>query len=216
MAERLEDLGSSFRRDLRAAGKSDRTATVYLQSLTSFRRWLAARGRPETLDELTRGAVREWLAGLAESRLAPGTVRTRWKGMHRFASWLVAEGELKRHPMDGLEVPTVPDSPVPILNDDELAALLKACQGKGFQERRYEAVIRMFIDCGVRVSELCGLTLADVDVDQETALVTGKGGKRRAVYFGARTARALDRYLRERRGHRWAHLEALFLTQRVR
>lgn len=214
MAERLEDLGSSFRRDLRAAGKSDRTATVYLQSLTSFRRWLAARGRPETLDELTRGAVREWLAGLAESRLAPGTVRTRWKGMHRFASWLVAEGELKRHPMDGLEVPTVPDSPVPILNDDELAALLKACQGKGFQERRDEAVIRMFIDCGVRVSELCGLTLADVDVDQETALVTGKGGKRRAVYFGARTARALDRYLRERRGHRWAHLEALFLTQR--
>lgn len=66
----------------------------------------------------------------------------------------------------------------------------------------------------MRVSELCGLTLNDVDVDQETALVTGKGSKRRAVYLGARTARALDRYLRERRRHRWAHLESLFLTQR--
>lgn len=131
MAERLDDLGASFRRDLRAAGKSDRTATIYLQSLTGFRWWLAARGRPETLDELTRGAVREWLAGLAESGLAPGTIRTRWTGMHRFASWLVAEGELERHPMDGLEVPTVPDSPVPILSDADLAALLKACQGEG-------------------------------------------------------------------------------------
>jgi site-specific recombinase XerD len=64
------------------------------------------------------------------------------------------------------------------------------------------------------VSEACGLALADVDLDREMALITGKGGKVRPVYFGSRTARALDRYLRERRRHRWAHLDALFLTQR--
>jgi site-specific recombinase XerD len=46
------------------------------------------------------------------------------------------------------------------------------------------------------------------------AIVKGKGSKVRPVYFGARTARALDRYMRARSQHRWAHLDALFLTQR--
>lgn len=66
----------------------------------------------------------------------------------------------------------------------------------------------------MRVSELCGLKVADVDLDREMALVTGKGNKVQPVYFGARTVKALDRYLRERRRHRWGHLDALFLTQR--
>ena len=48
------------------------------------------------------------------------------------------------------------------------------------------------------------------------AIVKGKGAKVRPVYFGARTARALDRYVRARAAHRWAHLDALFLTQRGR
>ena len=161
---------------------------IYLQSVTSFARWLEARSRPATLEELNRGAVREWLAGLAESGLAPGTVRDAVEGdasVRRLARRRGRARQASDGRAGGAESAGLP---VPILNDDELAAMLKACQGKGFQERRDEAVIRMFIDCGVRVSELCGLTLVDVDVDQETALVTGKGGKRRAVYFGARTA----------------------------
>jgi len=68
------------------------------------------------------------------------------------------------------------------------------------------------LDTGIRVSEACGLALADLD--RGTAMVTGKGNKIRPVYFGTRTARALDRYLRECRRHRLCHLAALFLTQR--
>ena len=85
-----------------------------------------------------------------------------------------------------------------MLSDAELARILKACAGKEFRDRRDEAVIRVLLDCGIRVSELCGLTVDGVDLDREMALVTGKGNKVRPVYFGARTARALDRYLRER------------------
>jgi len=75
-------------------------------------------------------------------------------------------------------------------------------------------MIRLLLDCGIRVSELCGLTVAGLNLDDGMALVLGKGGKVRPVYFGARTARALDRYLRLRGQHRWAHLDRLFLTQR--
>lgn len=213
MTERLDDLCASFKRDLRAEGKAPRTGELYALSVKLFSTWLVAHGRPATLDELSRSAIREWLADLAEER-EQSTVRTRFKGLHRFCGWLVAEGELAEHPMTGMQAPAPAAKPVPVLTDGELAALIKACGGRDFISRRDEAMIRMLLDTGVRVSELCGLTVDDLDLDRETALVRGKGNKIRPVYFAARTVRALDRYLRVRRVHRWAHLSALWLTQR--
>lgn len=213
MPERLADLHASFNRELRAEGRSPATIRLYGQSVTFFSRWLEEQGRAATLDELTRPAIREWLAQLGET-LEPNTVRTRYRGLHRFCRWLVDEEELDRNPMEKLSPPTPKAKPVPVLSDTDLAALLKACTGKDFNARRDEALVRVLLDCGLRVSELCGLTVSTVDLDAGSAIVKGKGSKVRAVYFGARTARSLDRYLRLRNGHRWAHLDALFLTQR--
>jgi len=210
---RLDDLSASFRRDLRAEGRADRTATVYLQSVRFFSDWLAARDRPTTVDQLERAAIRAWLAELAD-RLEPSTVVTRYKGLRRFCRWLHAEGEIDADPMAGMEVPKAVDKPVPLLSDDDLAALLRGCAGKDFQSRRNEALLRFLLDTGCRVSEVCGLTLGDLDLNREAASVTGKGNKVRTVYFGARTARALDRYLRLRAAHRLAHDPHLFLSQR--
>jgi site-specific recombinase XerD len=99
-----------------------------------------------TLDELTRTAITTWLADLVEAGRAPGTIRTRWKGLNRFCGWLVAEGVLDEHPMAGLAVPKVPERPVPLLSDDELAALIRACAGRRWYDRRDEAVIRFLLD----------------------------------------------------------------------
>ena len=66
MAIRLEDLLASFRRHLRAAAKAPRTIELYGQSVEYFSRWLTQRGRPATLEELTRHAISAWLAELAE------------------------------------------------------------------------------------------------------------------------------------------------------
>jgi site-specific recombinase XerD len=198
---RLNDLQRSFARHLRAEGRAPRTAEIYDQSIRHFSRWLAEQDRPATLDELNRAAIREWLAQLAESHEA-STVRTRYKGLHRFCGWLVDEGELDAHPMAKLEPPTAKAKPVPVLTDEDLTRLVKACAGKAFADRRDEAVIRLLLDCGVRVSELCGLTVTEVELDKQYALVRGKGDKIRPIYFGARTARALDRYLRARGAHR--------------
>ena len=72
----------------------------------------------------------------------------------------------------------------------------------------------MLLDSGARISELAGIRLDETDVDNGTAWVVGKGGRRRVVIFGARTARALDRYLRARKLHRHTTSPALWLTQR--
>lgn len=213
MSERLEDLLSSFGRVLKSEGKAPRTVVLYGMSVRLFSRWLVERDRPAVLDELSRAAIREWLAELTD-RNAPGTVRTRWRGLYRFCGWLVADEILTTNPMLGMSIPAAPPTPVPVLSDDELTALIKACQGKRWYDRRDEALIRFLLDCGVRVAELCALTLADVDLDREMAMVTGKGSKIRPVYFGARTARALDRWLRERRRHKHTSADALFLGER--
>jgi site-specific recombinase XerD len=66
---------------------------------------------------------------------------------------------------------------VPVLSDDKLARLLAACKGAAFENIRDQAVIRLFIDTGIRASELVGLTLEDVDLGAQLAYVEGKGGR---------------------------------------
>jgi site-specific recombinase XerD len=210
---RLDDLHKSFARHLRAEGAAPRTVTIYGQAITFFSRWLEAQGREATVAELNRAAIREWLAQLADVN-EPSTVKTRYRGLFRFCGWLVDEEELRAHPMKTLSPPQPTSKPVPVITDAELEALMKACAGKDFRDRRDEAMIRLLLDCGIRVSELCGLTVDGLDLDQGAALVRGKGNKVRPVYFSARTTRAVDRYLRMRSAQRWAHLDALFLTQR--
>lgn len=213
MSANLTDLGKSFARHLRAEGKAPRTIKLYGMSVQMFADWLTARGTAPTLDAFTRDNIREWLADLSEDRAA-GTVRTRYRGLFRFAGWLVDEEEIDSHPMRALSPPEAKASPVPVLTDGELTALLKACKGKAFTDRRDEAMIRVLLDTGIRVSELCGLTTESVDLDNGMALVRGKGDKVRPVYLSARTVAALDRYARARSAHRHAYLSAYFLTQR--
>ncbi|MGI8681954.1 MAG: tyrosine-type recombinase/integrase [Mycobacteriales bacterium] len=214
MDERLDDLARSFRRDLRAAKRAPRTVELYGMAVRMFVDWLEAQGRPPVLSSLTRHAIKGWLADLAETREA-STVLTRHKGMRRFVRWLVVEGELDSDPMLGLEQPTPADKPVPVLSDDEIKRLLKTCNSREFVDRRDEAIIRLLLDGGLRIAECAAISHADLDLDAEVVVVTGKGNRIRAVPFGARTARALDQYLRRRGAHPKApRSAALWLGQR--
>jgi site-specific recombinase XerD len=216
MAEDLESLRSSFNRSLRVEGKADRTLVLYGQSITYFADWLRQRRQPTDLSSLDRETVLQWFDYLRHRGLTTGTIRTRWRGLRRFTNWLLAEGIIRTDPLAGIVIDKPEPPPVPILTDEELAALVAACRGKRFVDRRDEAVIRLLIDCGLRVSEVCGIDLDQLDLDGESVTVTGKGSRVRPAYFGARTGQALDRYLRERRNHRHASGPALFLGERGR
>jgi site-specific recombinase XerD len=212
----MESLRSSFNRSLRVEGKADRTLVLYGQSITYFSAWLTAQGLPTDLSSLTHTNVLKWLDSMRERGLTTGTIRTRWRGLRRFSNWLVAEEILRRDPLVGITVDKPEPPPVPILTDAELAALVGACKGKAFRDRRDEAVIRLLIDCGLRVSEVTGIDLEHLDLDGESVQVTGKGSRMRYAYFGAKTGQALDRYLRERAKHRHASSAALLLGERGR
>lgn len=113
--------------------------------------------------------------------------------------------------MERMRPPAVPEQPVPIIADAHIEALLATCKGNTFENRRDVAIIRLFLDTGMRAGELAGLCLADLDQDESTAYVLGKGGRHRACPYSARTADALRRYIRARRGHRSASAPELWL-----
>ena len=171
----------------------------------------AARG----LDPLGRQAIEEYLADQA-ARLKPSTVSFRYRALQQRFKWLVEEDELgfEHDPWARMKPPIVPEQPVPVLAHDQSRALLKACQGTGFVERRDTAIVRLFIDTGMRLGELAGLQIDDIDLDLDVAIITGKGRRMRTTPFGVKTAQALDRYLRARSRHVRATLSALWLGEK--
>ena len=216
MSESLESLRGSFNRALRVEGKAERTRVLYGQSLTYYGRWCDEVGIPADVDNLTREHVLRWLDYLRGRGQSAGTILTRWRGLRRFVNWLLAEGIITTDPLAGISIDKPEPPPVPILTDDDLAALVGACRGKTFNDRRDEAFVRLLIDTGMRVSELTGIDLDELDLDGETVTITGKGSRVRAAYFGAKTGQALDRYIRERSKHRRKGDPALFLGERGR
>ena len=133
------------------------------------------------------------------------TVLTRYKGVRRFVRWPVAEGDIAVDPMANLEQPKPRPHPVDVLTDDEIGRLLKVTDGPDFVDRRDHAMLRVLLDCGLRISELATLTVADVDLKEHDVIrVIGKGRKVRVVPFGAKTGRALDRYRKARPTHKHA------------
>lgn len=107
--------------------------------------------------------------------------------------------------------PKVPEYPPPVISPDALRALLKACEGTWFEDRRDMAIVRMFLDTGMKRAETANLIVEDVDFRTRAAVVLGNGGRHRACPFGAKTAQAVDRYLRARAKHRRADLPELWL-----
>ncbi|MPY85960.1 MAG: tyrosine-type recombinase/integrase, partial [Actinophytocola sp.] len=100
----------------------------------------------------------------------------------------MVEEEIEVSPMSGIKPPIVPEQPVPVVSSDAIKRVLATCKGKGFVARRDEAIIRVFYDTGVRLSEI----LVDVeafDLNTDTVGVLGKGRKLRTVPFSATTGR---------------------------
>lgn len=218
----LANLVPSWTRHLRAENKSPRTVQSYLEAAEQFGAFLVAQGMPTEVRSITREHIETWEEHLI-GRWKPATAANRHRSLQQLFRWLEDEGEIARSPMCKMRPPAVPEQPVPVLSDDQLRRLLATCEGKGFKERRDTAILRVFMDTGVRLAELTGLTyvpgdpeVTGLDLDTCEIRVLGKGRRTRYVPVSARTVKALDRYLRVRAAHRNAELPWLWLGERGR
>lgn len=197
----VAEMGREYDLVLRAQNKSEETRRSYGRSIQQLHDFLTKRGMPTAVAHVAREHVEAFIADLFEQGRSASTAKTRYGGLVVFFGWLVDEGEIPRSPMERMKPPYVPEQPVDVLTDDEIRALLRVCGGRGFDDVRDTAMIRLFVDTGMRVGEMAGITLGDLDFDVGTVTVTGKGRRTRTVGIGVKTAVALRRYLRARARH---------------
>ena len=200
----------SFLLACEAENLAPKTRRTYEEAVALLGRFLVARGMPTDLLSVRREHVEAFIADQI-ARWRPNTARNRHLALKRFFDWLTEEGLVDASPMARMRPPRVPEEPVPLLREDAVRALLRACEGHLFNDRRDAALVRLLLDSGARRSEIAGLTVDSIDLREKTATVLGKGRRPRIITFGPRTAQALDRYLRERRTHRDAARPELWL-----
>jgi site-specific recombinase XerD len=197
VGEPLRSFLADWRVHLRAKNRSRGTIDSYLTCGTALCDWLDEQPYGVNHTDVSSRVLEAYLAAMHE-RVSPATVAKHYRSLQQLFRWLVVDGELERSPFETMSPPEIPEQPVPVLDDDDLKKLLASCAGNTFENRRDTALLRVLIDTGMRASELMGLGLDDVDREQSVLFVMGKGGRGRACPYGAKTADALRRYLRER------------------
>ncbi len=193
----LSTLRDSFELSLRAENKAPRTVEVYILAVNQLAATLP-KGTDSNAEKVSREDIRRWLESMRERGASDATISVRYRALRQFWKWAIREGEIDVDPMLDMTAPKVTVKPVPVVSDEAITALLKACQGKDYGDVRDTAAIRLLLDTGIRRAELVGLTMPDVDLKDRTVTVLGKGRRLRTVRFGHKTAQALDRYLRAR------------------
>ncbi len=120
-----------------------------------------------------------------------------YRTLKRFFNWLVEEGRLEKTPMATMKPPRVTTTLIKPFSADDLRRLLFLCDhdNSTFLGARNKAIILVFLDTGIRLSELIGMQLDDIDFTRGIIKIMGKGAKERVVAIQQRTQRALLTYL---------------------
>ena len=203
-------------------GRSPNTLAAYRRDLRAYTTWLSDRGR--RIADVVPTDVEDYVAALRSDGKAPASVAravVAVRSLHRF---LADEGMVDGDPSADLEPPRVPSSLPKALTEDDVNALLDAPVGDEPLVRRDRAMLEVLYGTGIRISELVGLSLADVDLDGALLRAFGKGSKERIVPLGRPARRSLEAWLDAGgRGavvpERWARrgdAEAIFLNARGR
>ena len=201
-------------------GRSANTLAAYRRDLASYVEFLTARGL--TLPEVTERVVEDYMAFLRAAGRAPASVARALVSVRALHRFLEDEGAAPGNPADDVGAPRVPAGLPKALSEEEVASLLSAVVGDDAVARRDRAILEVLYSCGLRVSELVGLSLGDLDLDWGLLRAFGKGAKERVVPVGRLAREALVAWLapagREAlKPARWARrgdADAVFLNAR--
>ncbi len=174
-------------------GASAHTVSAYGGDLRAYVAHLADRSADPL--EATRDDVVSFMALLQEKGMAPSTVERKIAAVKSFHGFLVREGLTSNHPTVDLALPKVPVRLPDVISIDDADRFLSQPFPEGPVGYRDRAALEVLYGCGLRVSELTGLDVLDLDLDAGFVRVMGKGGKERLVPVAGAAQRALKEYL---------------------
>jgi integrase/recombinase XerC len=183
---------------------SPHTARAYQSDVSQFLAHVAAQRGVKTADilpaQLDRTAIRGFLAEMHKDGRSRATAARKLAALRTFLKYLRREeiiasdpGELVRTPRADVRMPAH-------LSETEITQLIEAASADTPLGRRDAAILELFYASGLRLSELCGLDVEDVNLPAKMVRVQGKGGRQRIVPFNSATAQAIRAYLRDRDG----------------
>ncbi|MFC0678596.1 tyrosine recombinase XerC [Lysobacter korlensis] len=186
----------------RERGFSPNTVRSYRSDLTQLVAFAEDRGVTR-VEELDLELLRDWLWVSAQQELSRATLARRAAAARGLTAWLARNDEVPVDPGARLRAPK-PDRHLPrVLTRTQMDRMLDGLQARAATEDpnalRDLAVIELLYASALRVSEVTGLDVPDVDLGRLTVRVTGKGSKQRTVPFGVPAARALRRYFEQAR-----------------
>jgi site-specific recombinase XerD len=191
-----------------------RTRETYNLAITQLGEFLADKGMPTDPTIVTREHLGEWMRFLVANR-SPATANQRYRSISSFFKWLVDQDHRRDNPMAKMHPPKIPEKEVPVVREQNLRRLLRGLSGPDFESRRDKAIFSLFIDVGLRVTEMANLLLDDIDMEQrEVTVLQGKGRKPRRLRFTKDTRVDLVRYLLVRKQHPHAGDRTLWIGKR--
>ena len=188
--------------DLARGGASAHTIDAYAADLREFLESLSPNGAPPPMPAaIDLLMLRQWLAGLYRRGQATVTIRRKLAAVRGLFRFLLREGLVSKNVARLVRTPKAPQKLPEVLTPDQVNGLLDGVAAGNLARphpARDLAIFELLYGCGVRVSELAGLNLEDLDRAERWLRVRGKGRKQRQVPLPAKAAAALERYLSER------------------
>lgn len=190
----------------RAKNLSKRTVPWYEEKLAYFERFLQQHYPDVDLTALTPALIKDFICEqqrrdnekVKGRTLSSYTVAGIVRVLKVFFNFLNEEEYLETNPCGKIKVPKIQKKIIKPLSDGEIQKLLSACNPKTFVGFRNYLMLLLFLDAGIRLSELLYLKVGDVDWERYTLRILGKGNKEREVPFGVRVAKSFIKYLKWR------------------
>jgi len=198
---------------------SPHTIDAYRSDLDQFIEW-TARSQVNTLEQVDRRLLRRFVAWLSAGRYARRSIARKASAVRALLRWAVVHDLIRANPAEGLAAPKL-DRPLPkVLRADDAMTLVELPPADGAAGVRDRAILEVLYGSGLRVAELCGLDLRDIDLRVRRLRVTGKGRKERQVPMTEPAVEAVGRYVAEARSLLVADSgpaeDSLFLNSRGR
>ena len=175
-------------------GRSTNTLAAYRRDLRAYWAWLHGQGTAG-LGEVTPEVVQAYVAELRESDRADASVARALVAVRTLHRFLAAEGLAATDPAADVDPPSVPAGLPKPLSEEQVNALLATVEGDGPTERRDRVILEVLYGTGLRISELVGLSLGDLDLESSLLRAFGKGAKERIVPLGRPASAALSAWL---------------------
>ena len=191
-------------------GLAANSIVSYEHDLSRLSDW-AAKNKLDLLN-LARQDLREWLIDLGGQNLSENSKRRLISAVRGFYKFLMFDGHVKKNPADDLASPQKGVYLPRFLNNTEIDLLLAAPDVSSESGLRKRAILELMYACGLRVSELVGLKLSNIDIDAGILTTTGKGNKTRRVPVGSSAIEWVKSYLALRRKHENIEIDNLFVT----